>query len=517
MTKKLYITTAIPYVNASPHIGFALEIIQADVIARYHRLTGNEVFFLTGTDENALKNVQAAEKEKITPKKLVDKYAEQFKNLKQALNLSNDDFIRTTEKRHLQGAKKFWLACQKDIYQKNYRGKYCLGCEEFKTNKDLVDGRCPEHPQQKLEVVEEENYFFALSKYEKKLKQLIEKDILKIIPQERKNEILAFINRGLEDFSISRSVKRAKGWGVPVPNDKRQIIYVWFDALINYLTGLGYGQSKKDQLFNKFWLKNNKILHCIGKGITRFHAIYWPAMLMSAGLPLPREELVHGYVTVEGRKISKSLGNTIDPFRFVKKFGSDALRYYLLKEIPPTKDGDFNFKHFKEVYNAGLANGLGNLTSRILTMVKKYSHCREPEINSDPDSHPLRTSKKIYNWKKAYKNRDSALKDYRFNQALEAIWKYISTADKYIDKNKPWQLAKKDKKKFNWIIYGLLDSLHQLAWMTYPFLPDSSLKIARALQIKGLLEKKPSDKQSWTNLQPGTKIKLEKPLFPRLN
>jgi len=512
MNKKFYITTAIPYVNAAPHLGFVLEVVQADTIARYHRLFDEDVYFLAGTDENALKNVQAAEEEGITTQKLVDRNAKKFFQLKKALNLSYDDFIRTTEKRHIKGVQALWQACKKeDIYKKKYQGLYCLGCEAFYTKKDLVDGKCPEHKKE-LEMVEEENYFFRLSKYQTSIIQIIEEGKLKIIPESRKNEILAFVKSGLKDFSISRSKKRTKGWGIPVPGDPSQIIYVWFDALANYLTALNW--DKNDKLYQKYWPAD---LHVIGKGIIRFHAIYWPAILKSAGILLPKQEFVHGYVTVEGEKISKSRGNVIDPFELVNKYGTDAVRYYLLREIPPFKDSDFSLRRFKELYNADLANGLGNFIQRTLTLAKKYFNSRVPEIDQDPDSHPLRINPKIHNWKKTWKDVDKFLPQYRFNEALESIWKFIKEVDKYIDQNKPWELAKKDKKEFNWVLYGLLDSIHQLAWQIYPFMQNTARQIAKRLKIKKLLVKNPLNKDSWTNIESGIKIKTEKPLFPRIN
>ncbi len=481
--KKFYITTAIPYVNAAPHLGFALEIIQADVVARYHRLLGENVFFLAGTDENALKNVQAAEKEGISPKQLVDKYSARFKALKQALNLSFDDFIRTTEKRHFKGSQKFWKACQKDIYKKIYKGWYCVGCEEFKTKKDLINGTCPEHPNKNLELIEEENYFFRLSKYQKQLEKLIKKDKLKIVPLERKNEILQFIKTGLKDFSISRSFERAKGWGIPVPNDEQQIIYVWFDALINYVTALGYASNSK--LFKKFWLENNNILHCIGKGIIRFHAVYWPAMLMSAGLPLPKEELIHGYVTINGQKISKSLGNVIDPFELVKKYGTDAVRYYLLKEIPSTKDGDFTIAHFEEVYNADLANGLGNLVQRVAVLAEKAGlkgFKKQKDIIDQID---------IANF----------MDNFDFHQVLIYIWGYMSGLDRYINKERPWEKSGNDAIKIlSKIIVadegcrGILN----IASLISPFLPETAQRIEEIFTAQRIEAPK-------------------KPLFPRLH
>lgn len=508
---KFYITTAIPYVNFSPHLGFALEIIQTDVIARYHRLLAEDVYFLTGTDENALKNVQAAEKEKITPKQLVDKYSAQFKALKISLNLSFDNFIRTTEKKHFLGSQKLWLACQKDIYKKAYKGKYCIGCEEFKTEKDLIDNKCPEHPNKNLELIEEENYFFKLSKYQTQLENLIETDKLKIIPQERKNEVLSFVKSGLKDFSISRSKKRAKGWGIPVPNDPEQFIYVWFDALINYITGLDYADN--GDLFQKYWVTNQTILHCIGKGIIRFHAVYWPAMLISAGINLPTQEFVHGYVTVNGQKISKSLGNVIDPVSLVKQYGTDALRYYLLKEIPSTKDGDFNIEHFKEVYNADLANGLGNLVQRTLTLVQKFFNSRVPNIKEKVANLPLQKNYEIQIWKKY----GQYIQEYKFNEAVVSIWELVKAADQYIDKHKPWELAKNGQtEKLATVLYDVLKSLHQIAWMIYPFLPQTAQEIGKRLGIEFLTNKNPLVKYSWQPLKSGNKIVLGKPLFPRI-
>ena len=370
--KKFYITTAIPYVNSRPHIGFALEVVQTDVIARYQRQQGDDVRFLTGTDENALKNVQAAEEAGHPVKEFVAGNAELFQKLLTTLNISNDDFIRTSaEDRHIKGAQKFWAACKpEDIYKKKYRGLYCVGCEEFKLEKDLVNGECPEHPGKKLEEVEEENYFFKLSNYQDKLLEIIKSGEIAIIPDGRRNETLAFIESGLEDFSISRSRERAKNWGVEVPGDLSQVMYVWFDALSNYITALGYADDS--EMFEEYWQKG-ETLHVIGKGINRFHAIYWPAMLLSAGVALPKKIFIHGYVTANGQKMSKSIGNVIDPFEVVEKYGIDPVRYYLLREIPSTEDGDFSYEKFEERYNGELANGIGNLVARVATLGERIS------------------------------------------------------------------------------------------------------------------------------------------------
>ena len=471
MANKFYLTTAIPYVNAGPHVGYALEIVQADVIARFQRLLNKDVFFLTGSDENSLKNVQTAEEQNISTKELVDKNAKKFEDLKETLNLTFDDFIKTTEKRHIEGAQKLWLSCKKeDIYKKKYKGLYCVGCESFYTKKDLVDGKCPEH-NTKPEIVEEENYFFKLSKYQDFLKNLISKDKIKITPKTRKNEVLAFIERGLEDFSISRSKKRAHNWGIPVPNDPEQIIYVWFDALANYITALDW--QNNGPLFKKHWPAD---IHFIGKGISRFHAIYWPAMLESAGLSLPKEIFIHGYITINGKKISKSLGNVVDPKKLTEEYGVDTVRYYLLREIPAYSDGDFSIQRFKEVYNADLANGLGNLIARVAKLCERSSF-------------EFKDSKTELSEK--YKKD---LNSFKFDSVIKSIWEEIRSLDCYLDKKAPWKI--KEEKELKTVLQEAIDNIRQIAYELQPFLPETSSKIKEQF-------KEP-------------KIKSEKSLFPRL-
>ena len=366
--KKFYITTSIAYTNAPPHIGFAQEVVQADALARYHRLLGENVFFLTGTDENGAKVAKAAEEAGQSPKEFVDEISKKFKALRDILNLSNDDFIRTTDqKRHWPTVKNIWLELKEngDIYKKKYKGLYCVGCEAFVKENDLVDGKCPIH-EKNPEVIEEENYFFCLSKYQNQLKKIIRAEKIKIIPETRKNELLSFITQGLEDVSCSRSREKL-GWGIPVPKDNTQTIYVWLEALVNYLSALNH--TTNGDKFKKFWPSD---VHCIGKDIfIRFHGSLWPAMLLSLKLDLPKTIFVHGFITVNGQKMSKSLGNVIDPLELVKKYDTDPVRYFLLREIPPTEDGDFTYQKFEARYNSDLASGLGNLVARVLTMAKK--------------------------------------------------------------------------------------------------------------------------------------------------
>ncbi len=464
MAKKIYLTTAIPYVNASPHIGHALEFVQADTIARYHRVKGFDVYFSSGSDENSLKNVQAAEKENMSVQKLVDKYAVQFENLKDALNISWDVFNRTSFKIHFKGAQKLWKMCKKeDIYKKNYRGLYCVGCEAFYTPEEIVEGKCPDG-HTSIEEVEEENYFFKLSNYQDYLLKLIETNKLKILPEKRKHEVVSFIKQGLEDFSISRSKARARDWGVPIPGDESQVMYVWFDALTTYLTAIGFGSE--DKLFKEYWMGNNKKLHVIGKGIIRFHAVYWPAMLASAGLPLPTDEFVHGYVTVDDEKISKSLGNVVSPFEMIDKFGQDTIRYYLLREIPAWGDGNFSVDRLKEIYNGELANGLGNLVARVARLAADVKLSLGEKQNYF-----------------LFKGVGENLEVYRFDKAMEAIWQEVSRLDKLINEEKPWELQ---GEKVKAVLDDLIKKIQHIAFNLQPFMPQTSEKILKQFfgQIK---------------------------------
>jgi len=465
--KTIFITTAIDYINGDPHIGHALEKIQADVLARRHRMLGDRVYFISGTDENSLKNVQSAEKAGMEIASYVDQNYLKFANMKEALDLSYDDFIRTTEERHVIGAQKLWQLCEKDIYKKNYGGLYCVGCEEFYKEEELIDGLCPEH-KKAPEYIEEENYFFKLSKYSDKIKEAIEKDEIRIVPSARKNEILSFINSGLQDFCISRSQERAKGWGIDVPGDKTQKIWVWFDALANYITALGFGNSDTSK-FDEFWANPEaRRVHVIGKGITRFHAIYWPAMLMSAGLPLPRTIFSHGYITVDGQKISKSLGNVISPFELSQKYGPEAVRYFLLAEIPALNDGDFTYEKLEKRYNSDLAKGLGNLFSRTLAMVEKAGIS---DFKISPNEF---TVKEVENIKKQYNDNF-----YIFNETLKTVWELISSCDKYIEEEKPWAIENDERKKE--IFSNLLYCLKNISELISPFLPKTAEKMKEGL------------------------------------
>lgn len=474
MTKKFYLTTAIPYVNAAPHIGHALEFIQADCIRRYHKLLDEDVLLLSGADENSLKNVQAAEKEEITPQELCNKYSRSFQELAKTLNISFDIFQRSTDEKHFKSSQKLWQLCKAAgaIYKKPYTGLYCVGCEAFYTEDELEDGLCPEH-KTKPEKVSEENWFFSLKKYEPQIKKLIESGELKIIPETRKNEVLGFIKGGLEDFSISRSVKRARGWGVPVPDDPDQIMYVWFDALNIYQSGVGFNWD--ENLYKKWWPAD---LHIIGKGILRFHAVYWPAILLAAGLSLPKSIFIHGYLTIDGQKMSKSLGNVVDPFELVKKYGVDAVRYYFLREIPSYGDGDFSERRFKEVYNADLANGLGNLVARVAKLCETVS-----QNYSVQSIHSIFDKKKFPNTSlRDYEERYvKSLESFSFNEALTSIWGEIKSLDEDIERNKPWQYTK-DPSRQETICVFLLESairIKDVAKYLKPFLPKTAKKIQK--------------------------------------
>lgn len=451
--KKYYLTTTLPYVNADPHIGFALEIVQADALARYHRLLGEEVVFNFGTDEHGQKIYKKALEQGRDPQEYCDEYAKRFNALKDALDLSYDRFIRTTDPHHIKAAQEFWKLCDKagDIYKKNYKTKYCVGCEFEKTDSELVGGRCPLHPNQELEIIEEENYFFKFSKYQKPLLEFYENNPDFVIPKGKFNEIKKFVEDGLSDFSISR-LKSKMPWGIPVPGDDTQVMYVWFDALINYVSTLGWPEDEKT--FRDFWPG----YQVAGKDNLRPQTATWQAMLTSAGLPFSKQVFIHGFITVNGQKISKSLGNTINPIEVAKKYGTDALRYYLLAKINPYEDSDFTFEKFEEVYNGELANGLGNLVARTAALCKKSGFKFKPtKIDDD-------------------QNIKNALTDYKFDVALKTLWEEISQTDAFINEKEPWKLSDDELNK---VLTHLVDRIRIIANNLKPFLPDTAENIEK--------------------------------------
>lgn len=482
MTKeKFYITTAIDYTNARPHIGHALEKVQADVLARYARLKGKEVWFVAGTDEHGVKVVRAAETARKNPQEFVDGIAGEFKHLKDALNLSWDDFIRTTDReRHFPGAVLIWkkLVEAGDIYKKKYRGLYCVGHEAFVTEKDLVDGKCEDHGKEP-EVVEEENYFFKLSKYSKRIGEAVKNGELKILPEGRKNEILSLIEReGLQDVSFSRP-RKDLSWGIPVPGDETHTMYVWCDALTNYLSAIGYGRNEE---WKKWWPAD---VHVIGKDILRFHAAIWPGMLLASGLPLPKAIYVHGFVNVEGKKISKTIGNIIDPFELFKKYGTDAVRYYLLKEIPSGEDGDFSIAKFEAVYNGDLANGLGNFAARVLALAEKYKDLKASVLPKEIDEKISAARKKVA----------EGIAVFRLHEALVAIFGLVRFGDEYVNRTKPWET------KDSAAVLNLVIVLDNVAGLLQPFLPATAEKVTQSIV--------------WAN-DGALAIKKGEVLFPRL-
>lgn len=474
---KFYLTTAIPYVNARPHVGHALEFVQADAIARYHRLIGDETLLLSGADENALKNVQAADKEGLPVQDFLDKYSQVFRDFGPLLNVEIDVFQRGSDKKkHWPGVQKLWQRCQDagDLYQKNYTGLYCVGCELFYAADELVEGKCPVHLRVP-DTVTEENYFFKLSRYQDRLREAIESDQVKIVPPNRKREMLKFIDQGLEDFSVSRSKERARGVGVAIPGDESQVMYVWFDALNIYMTGLGFGQPDESR-WQKFWPAD---VHVIGKDILRFHAIYWLGMLLSAGLPLPKTILTHGFITSGGHKMSKSIGNVVDPFAVVEKYGVDPVRYYLLKEIPTQDDGDFTDARFAEVYTAELANSLGNTASRVAKMAANIDF-KQADNLPDPS------------WLPPVQLALGQSLDVR--SGLTAISEQIIELEKHIALDKPWTLAPKESIE---VLAHYIDVLRTVAWNLRPYLPETADKLLAHFSA--------------------AKIEPLSPLFPRLS
>lgn len=439
---RVYLTTAIPYVNAAPHLGFALEAVQADVLARHHRWRGAHVRLLTGTDDNSLKNVLAAEAAGVPVRDFVDTNAAAFAALREPLALSFDDFIRTShDPRHRAGVHRLWRACQAagDLYRARYEGLYCVGCEHYLTGDDLdAWGRCPEHRQPPAQVAEE-NWFFRLSRYAAPIRAAIESGRLRIEPESRRREVLSLIDGGLRDFSVSRSQRRARGWGIPVPGDPDQVVYVWWDALGNYVTSLDYGTGGED--FGTWWTGGDRRVHVIGKGVLRFHAVYWPAMLLSAGLDLPTDILVHDYLTVDGQKISKSGGTPVDPVALAGRYGTDALRWWLLREVPRVGDADFTVDRLVNRANADLAGGVGNLVSRVVTMIHRYRDGQVPTVAvQEPAAAGL-----VEACRDAPRLIDQALDRFDFRRATGLALSIVEGANRYVEQVRPWDLARAER------------------------------------------------------------------------
>jgi methionyl-tRNA synthetase len=466
MKKKFYITSPIFYPNANLHMGHAYSMTIIDMMARYHRLIDVPTYFLTGADENTSKVIKAAEEKGISVEKYLEDISDSFKRLFKNLNISYDQFIRTSDKEiHWRGAQLLWskLVEAGDIEKRSYSGLYCIGCEAFYTEKDLMNGKCPIH-ETPVEVVREDNYFFKLSKYTDIIKEKIKNNELKIIPDTRKNEILALLERGLEDVSFSRPAKTIP-WGIPVPGDDSQNIYVWCDALSNYITALGYGRED-DENFKNFWPAD---YHVIGKDILRFHAAIWPAMLLSAGLPLPKSIMVHGLITSGGRKMSKSLGNVIDPEKLLAEYGADALRYYFAREISPFEDGDLTEEKFKEAYNANLANGIGNLTSRILKMAETYG------VTLDEEERKL-------TYFDGSRGHDENMDRFDIKAFADLQWNHIKLLDEYIQKEEPYKKIKNDPETAKKDVHYLLIHLLGIALKLEPLLPETSDKLQKIIK-----------------------------------
>lgn len=454
---KYYITTAIAYVNGAPHLGHALEFVQADAIARYHRERGDDTFFQTGTDEHGSKIARAAKKEGKTPQQLADQNAAHFQQLKEQYNLSYDYFIRTSDrKHHWPNAIALWnqLMDAGDLYKKKYQGLYCVGHEAFVTDKDLVNGKCQDHDKEP-ELIEEENYFFRLSKYAKKVGDSIRSGALKIYPEGRAHEILNFIDAGVEDISFSRPSKDLS-WGIPVPGDDSQTMYVWADALTNYL----YPDSSLSTASKtiSWWPAD---LHVIGKDILRFHALYWPAMLMSAKRDLPRALFVHGFITVNGQKMSKSIGNVIDPVELVSRYGIDPVRYFFLRHLPTFNDGDFSDERFREIYQGELAHGLGNFAARVSKLAETLDVQAAKELSGRVVTAISESTRKYH----------AAMSDYRLNEALEVVWELMRFGDRYMNEKEPWKTGEKE------VIAHCLVILKEVGELLKPFLPETADKI----------------------------------------
>src|SRR5262245_39826371 len=482
------VTTAIPYVNGRPHVGHALELVQTDVLARYHRRRGDAVRFQSGTDDKALKNVQGAQAAGVSVAEFVAHGAARFAGLATALELSFDDFIRTSsDPRHRPGVERLWAACaaRGDLYRKSYSGLYCVGCERFYAPEELPgDGRCEEHGTTP-DLVEEENWFFRLSADQDRLIALVASGRLRIEPASRRREVLAFLRAGLEDFSASRSVARARGWGVPVPDDPEQVIYVWFDALANYITAPGYGTDPDG--FDTWWNQSERV-HVIGQGIIRFHAVYWPAILLSAGIALPDTIFVHEYITVDGAKISKSAGNAEDPADIADRYGSDALRWWLLSEVAGSGDTDFTAARLVSRANEDLANNLGNLVNRTASLVHRYrGGVVPPGSDESREAEALRRARD-----KAGATIAEALAEFDFRRAVEAVTAIGDAGNRYVEAVRPWELAKAERhERLDAVLAELVATGRDIAVHLEPFLPTAAERIALQCGPSTLPEPRP--------------------------
>jgi methionyl-tRNA synthetase len=484
-----YITTAIPYVNAEPHLGHALQLVQADVLARHRRLRGQPVRFLTGTDDHALKNVTAARAAGAGVREFVDGNAARFRGLREPLALSLDDFIQTSaDARHRAGVERLWRQCadRGDFYLRHYDGLYCPGCEQFYAPAELGHGLCPEH-RLAPELVTENNWFFRLSRYTGELLAALQSGRVRVEPATRRNEVLAFIRAGLTDFSVSRPAARASGWGMPVPGDPGQVIYVWWDALANYITALGYG-GDNEQPYRDWWVNSGERVHVIGKGITRFHAVYWLALLLSARQPLPSAIYVHEYLSIDGAKLSKSAGHTVSPYDLASRFGSDAVRWWLLREVARSGDTDFTVERLVRRANSDLANGLGNLQHRTLTLVRRY---RRGQIAGPGGARSLGTE--LAGAGQALPHLiDDALGRFDFRAATGAIWSVVQAGNRLIETGQPWELARREDQRDH-AAAGRLDELlgvlagacRVLATELGPFLPAGSAALSGQFRTDG--------------------------------
>lgn len=506
-----YATTPIYYVNDVPHIGHAYTTVATDVISRYKRLGGYDVFFLTGTDEHGQKIEEAADKRGIKPKELADEVVQRFDGLWSKLNISNNKFIRTTDDAHKETVQLIFqkMLSNGDIYLGEYEGCYCTPCETYWTETQLLEGNCCPSCGRETVTLKEESYFFKMSKYGDKLKKHIEDNPDFIKPTSKRNEILSFLKEGLRDLSVSRTTFK---WGIPVPDNEKHVIYVWIDALTNYISALGYG-SDDDGNFQKYWPAD---FHIVGKDILRFHTVYWPTMLMSLGLELPKTVFAHGWWTVEGQKMSKSLGNAINPYWLVDTFGIDTVRYFLLREVPFGLDGDFSFKALINRINSDLANDLGNLLNRTMGMVNRYFDNIIPaySVSDDLDEQLIHEIDEIF------RDVDVYMNDLAFNKALVRIWELVSGLNKYIDSTSPWALAKDPAKKdrLGSVLYMVLDGVRILSLMIYPFMPDTALSIRKQLNTKqDLLKSDFEDLKKVKTLESGIALGAVEQLFPRID